>query len=153
VFHLRARSLPKLAADQLTDHASGPQRELELQLPRVRARDQRKEPAYLLTGQLRRPDAGTRFSRPPSRACAGSPCARCGSARSPPQRWFSCTTSMTAQHDHPTALTPTGKGSVHPGTTHVPLPGRRVARWRRARSRPFRRGGLLAGRGRAPLRP
>ena len=52
---------------------------------------------------------------------AGSRCARGGSARSPPQRWFSCTRSMTAQHDHPTALTPTGKGSVHPGTSHVPL--------------------------------
>ena len=44
----------ELAADQLPDHVPGPQREPELQLPRIGPGDQRVEPAHLLPGQLRR---------------------------------------------------------------------------------------------------
>ncbi len=51
----RRQRHPKLAADQLAHHLPGPQRERELVLTRVRAGDQRIQPAHLRTGQLRRP--------------------------------------------------------------------------------------------------
>jgi hypothetical protein len=51
----RGQRDPELPADQRAHHVPGPQREPELQLPRVGPGDQRVEPAHLLTRQLRRP--------------------------------------------------------------------------------------------------
>jgi transposase InsO family protein len=65
-----------------------------------------------------RPSAETPCSRQRSRRCAGSASAHGESARSPPQRWFCSTTSMTGQHDQPA----TGKGAVTPAW-------RRVVQW------------------------
>ena len=52
--HHRQRH-PEFPADHLADHLPGPQRELELHLPRILAHDQRVKTAQLRPGQLRRP--------------------------------------------------------------------------------------------------
>jgi hypothetical protein len=44
----------KFAPDHLADHLPGPQRELELHLPGIPARDQRIQPGQLRAAQLRR---------------------------------------------------------------------------------------------------
>src|SRR3954467_738548 len=62
-----------------------------------------------------RPNAATRCSRPPSRRCAGSACARGASARSPPPPWSCFTTCTTAQHDQRAGRVATGKGSLRKG--------------------------------------
>jgi hypothetical protein len=45
----------EFAADNLADHLPGPQRELELHLPRIPSRDKRIQPRQLRPAQLRRP--------------------------------------------------------------------------------------------------
>src|SRR4051812_21514848 len=58
------------------------------------------------------PNAATRCSRPPSRRCAGSACARGGSARSPPPPSSCSTRNTPAPHDQQVPHAVTGNGSM-----------------------------------------
>lgn len=63
----------ELPADQLADQVSGPQRDLQLQLPRIAAHDQRVQPAQLVAfrfGGLPRTGLAFNAARPPSRYLA-----------------------------------------------------------------------------------